>query len=415
MVKYFIFNLFIYSFSLLAAEKSQKHLNITCETSAEEILSALRDMGRNDLEEYWKENSYVVDSSIKNLFAHNKDTDSLLSLDVGLLEKAKKHPNLRIAPQEELRKLGQTNALGLFAGEAIVRGQPIIEYVGQTKVVFSPLATEPKIVGWFPTYLSKEDAGLSHYNLGFQDQNLSDELWQRAKSFASSPDDLIFVQVCIDPVKRGNAARFANHSVKWANAELVVVAEYVEGKLNLHPLLVALRDINKDEEILWNYVKENDYIELKGEQLSPEYASRWLFEKNLLLAIDSANKGSNSGYQELSKARCFYNNLTSEEAKKLAIEPESYLLRQENGRFFFCANGQDFRLDENDERSTRIAYVEIEFFIINGRFTFEPKSDPVRYGNHFDKLYELRKAAKWRLFDMNLKISKRKAVRQPSL
>lgn len=390
-------------------EDSHKQLDIAWETPSEYILSSLQLMGRNDLEEYFRENNFIIDPSIETLFKDNEN--SPLSFDSNLLEKAKKHPNLFIAPQIELQQAGQNNALGLFAGETILKNQPIMEYVGQAKIVFILVAEEPALLGWFPQNLTREEAGLSHYNFGFPEQYISKELWQRAKTFAPSPDEFVAVNVCIDPAKSGNAARFANHSIKWANTELVVVAENIDGKLYLHPLLVALRDIKQGEEILWNYGKNNDYIELKGNELSPEYASREL--NKFLIALNFETKENNDRrYKELHAAPYFHDNLSSEDAKKLLVEPASYLLRQEDGRFFFCANGQDFRLDENYEPINSTEYLEIEFFIIDGLFTFYPDSDPERYGNHVGRLYELRKAAKWILFDRHLEINKKKAVRK---
>lgn len=58
---------------------------------------------------------------------------------------------------------------------------------------------------------------------------------------------------------------------------------------------------------------------------------------------------NNDRYKELHAAPFFYDNLTSEEAKQLLVEPASYLLRQEDSRLFFCAHGQDYRQDENFE------------------------------------------------------------------
>jgi hypothetical protein len=408
-----MFNIFFCASFAFSMQEVNEGIDITWETSGDQILILLMEkFGRYDLEEYWKNNNFAVDDpSIDSLFVLSSDSPE--SSDLILLENARKHPKLRIAPQRELRQKGQDKALGLFAGETILKGQPIIEYVGQTKVLFTLFGDESNLLGWLPAHLSRDEASQSHYNFGFQGLNVSRALWEKGKLFVPSSDDLALVDVCIDPAKRGNVARFANHSIKWANAELIVVAENIDGKVYLHPLLAALRDIEPHEEILWNYGKPNGYIDLKGKELNPEYARIMLVQFTFDMNFQKKDHDFDR-YKELQAAPYFHTNLTCEEAKKLLVEPASYLLRQENSRLFFCVNGQDYRLDENFELTNRTEFREMEFWIIDGRFTFEPKSDPNRYGNHFNRLYELRKGAKLIICrdDNYLMISSKKAVRR---
>lgn len=397
--------------SLLAASSSamEQYLDITPQTSSAHIIQALQNMGRYDLEEYIRENNFAVDSSIVNLFA--SPSEILLPFNSTLLDKARKHPQLRIAPQPELRSRGQDDAMGLFAGEAIAKGQPIIEYAGQTKVIFTLAAEEPKIVSWLPASLSEQEIRPSDYVFGFQGKGLSRELWNQANKIASSSEDKVFVDVCIDPVKRGNAGRFANHSAMWANARMIQVVEVIDGKAYFHPLLVALRDIEPGEEILWDYGVDKGHIELRGKQLSFFYHVK--AQGNLIATVNAPKPASDNDqcFKQLQEARYFYDNLTQREAQAMLIKPASYLLRREGSNVYFCVLAWNEELDEHDQLVVDLEYIEMKLWIIDGQFTFGPKSNPCSHPRYFTRLKELKKEAKYFLPEY-LMMSKARPIRR---
>lgn len=272
-----------------------------------------------------------------------------------------------------MRKIGQNNALGLFAREEIAPGQAIIEYVGQIKVIFSKVEEEPKIISWLPSDLSEEKAKtkFSGYTFGFPTEIFSKELWQKAKELKQSTDDIILVDVCIDPIKYGNVARFANHSVNWANAQMKIVIEQIDNKVLLHPVLIALRIIDSDEEIFWNYGKNEDgLLDIKGKERTPseEEISLQTFFCSL---VPKREKEEVNTYEILKSKFYYYDNLTSEGAKSLLSKPSSYLIRHENSRFFFCVLGEDCIYNEIENKLIELTeYVEMEFFIIDNKLSF---------------------------------------------
>lgn len=134
---------------------------------------------------------------------------------------------------------------------------------------------------------------------------------------------------------------------------------------------------------------------------------------NFISAVNSPETVSNNDQclKQLQDARYFYDNLTQKEAQAMLIKPASYLLRREGSNIFFCALAKKESLDEYDQLIIDLEYVEMKLWIIDGQFTFDPRSNPNGFYNYFTRLWGLKKAAKYFLSD-DLMMSKARPVRK---